>query len=72
MINGALGVRQVMQRTEINGKILHPGNTLVIPFRKLHFDKAVWGANPEDSTPYGFSGTKIFATILPTDPLVAE
>lgn len=54
MINGALGVRQVMQTTEINGKILHPGNTLVIPFRKLHFDKAVWGETPEEFDPGRF------------------
>ena len=45
MINGALGVRQVMEDTEINGKILRAGNTLVIPFRQLHFDENVWGEN---------------------------
>lgn len=44
-INGALGVRQVEKETHINGKVLRPGNTLVIPFRQLHFDHAAWGEN---------------------------
>lgn len=54
LINGALGVRQVMETTHINGKILRPGNTLAIPFRQLHFDRAVWGENPEKFDPGRF------------------
>lgn len=54
LINGALGVRQVMQATTVNGKVLRPGNTLVIPFRQLHFDPEVWGENPEKFDPERF------------------
>lgn len=54
LINGALGIRQVIETTNINGKILRSGNTLVIPFRQLHFDTTVWGQNPEEFDPGRF------------------
>ena len=62
LINGALGVRQVMQATTVNGKVLRPGNTLVIPFRQLHFDPDVWGQNPEKFDPERFLKDKNLCT----------
>lgn len=43
LVNGALSVRKVVAATEIGGKILQPGNKLLIPFRQLHYNKQVRG-----------------------------
>lgn len=62
MINGALGVRQVMKTTEMGGKILRPGNTLVIPFRQLHFNGNVWGEDSHVFDPERFLKDKNLGT----------
>lgn len=54
LVNGALSVRKVVAATEIGGKILQPGNKVLIPFRQLHFNKEVWGEDPSQFEPERF------------------
>ncbi|KAL1622104.1 hypothetical protein SLS54_005169 [Diplodia seriata] len=43
LVNGAMSVRKVVTPTTISGKELESGNTVIIPFRQLHFNEHVWG-----------------------------
>ncbi|KAL9060601.1 MAG: hypothetical protein Q9162_000552 [Coniocarpon cinnabarinum] len=44
---GNVVTREVVARTELGGKILEPGNTLIIPMRQLHRDERVWGESAD-------------------------
>lgn len=54
LVNGALSVRKVIAPTQIGGKTLRSGNTLLIPYRPLHFNKQYWGENPSRFEPERF------------------
>ncbi|MCJ1303915.1 hypothetical protein MMC08_006726 [Hypocenomyce scalaris] len=54
MVNGALSARKVVSDTHIGGKILRPGNTVVIPYRQLHYNEHVFGRNAKDFDPERF------------------
>ena len=41
--SGTMITRQIVERVELGGKTLEPGNTLIIPTRILHRDEKVWG-----------------------------
>ena len=47
LVNGALSARKIVAPTPMGGKILSEGNTLLIPFRQLHYNVDVWGPEPE-------------------------
>ena len=47
-------VRHVTEDTVIGGKLLRKGNRLMIPYRQLHFDEAVFGSDIERFKPDRF------------------
>lgn len=40
-----VGIREVAAQVSIGGKTLKPGRTLLMPYKQLHFDPAVFGPN---------------------------
>ena len=46
IVNGALSARKIVAPTPIGSKILRKGNTILIPFLQLHYNKAVFGDEP--------------------------
>lgn len=38
-----MGIREVAAQVSIGGKTLQPGRTLLMPYKQLHFDPAVFG-----------------------------
>ena len=55
---GAMMSRKVTARTELGGKILEPGNSIIIPSRQLHTNPKVWGSNSSDFEPFRFAKKK--------------
>ena len=47
LASSSASVRFITRDTRINGKMLRKGNTLMIPYRQLHFDEAVFGQDVE-------------------------
>ncbi|KAI5861435.1 cytochrome P450 [Durotheca rogersii] len=45
--NAAAAVRVASRATVVSGKVLRAGATIVLPFRQLHRDETVWGADVE-------------------------
>jgi cytochrome P450 len=43
LVNGAFSIRRVEQDVDISGKTLRAGNSVVVPFRELHYNQKVWG-----------------------------
>lgn len=43
LVNGAISARKVIAPTEIGGKMLSTGDSILIPFRQLHFNADVFG-----------------------------
>lgn len=68
LVNGALSVRKVIAPTQIGGKTLRPGNKLLFPFRQLHFNEQVWGANPARFEPERFLKKKSLASHISYRP----
>lgn len=54
VVNGALSARKIISPTKIGDKALRPGNTILIPFRQLHHNKAVFGGDPDHFDPERF------------------
>lgn len=50
--------RKVLEPTTIGGKILQPGNSVIIPSRQLHKNEAVWGENVNDFDAFRFTKNK--------------
>lgn len=46
IVNGALSGRRVVAPTKIGGKVLRPGNLVIIPYQQLHYNEQVWGQDP--------------------------
>ena len=46
VVNGALSVRKIVAPTPLCGKLLASGNTILIPFRQMHYNPAVFGDDP--------------------------
>lgn len=55
---GAMVSRKVLEPTTIGGKILQPGNSVIIPSRQLHKNEAVWGENVNDFDAFRFTKDK--------------
>ncbi|TVY33836.1 Prostacyclin synthase [Lachnellula subtilissima] len=55
-------VRDVIVPTIIDGKILHRGDKLLIPYRQLHFNQDIWGANANEFDPSRFIRDKSLGT----------
>ncbi|KAI9701109.1 MAG: hypothetical protein M1836_001778 [Candelina mexicana] len=47
VVNGALAARKIIAPTPMGTKVLRSGNTILIPLRQLHYDKAIFGGEPE-------------------------
>ncbi|PVH94312.1 cytochrome P450 [Periconia macrospinosa] len=47
-------VREVVAPTELGGKVLQPGNRILVSYRQLHLNRAVWGQDPLQMEPYRF------------------
>jgi cytochrome P450 len=43
LVNGAFSIRRVEKDIDISGKTLRAGNSVVVPFRELHYNQNVWG-----------------------------
>lgn len=54
LVNGAFSIRKVQQDTEVSGRVLKAGNTLVIPYRELHSNPNVWGESTTRFEPERF------------------
>ncbi len=54
IVNGALSARKIVAPTPMGGKLLRKGNTILIPFRQLHYNKAVFGKDPGYFDPQRF------------------
>lgn len=59
--NGAGALRIVIQETVIGGKLLQPGNSVMIPFRQLHSNENVWGQTVHEFDPSRFLGKRNLA-----------
>lgn len=64
--SNALSRRSVTRKTAIGGKILRPGNSVLIPFRQLHASSSAWGRTAWDFDPYRFLYRDGFATSNPS------
>lgn len=47
-------MRYVTEETVIAGKTMRKGNTVMVPYRQLHYDEDVWGPNPSIFDPHRF------------------
>ncbi|KAI1312743.1 cytochrome P450 [Xylaria venustula] len=43
--NDPIGIRFVTEKVTIGGKVLKPGRNVLMPYRLMHYDQAVFGAN---------------------------
>ena len=55
--NNSLSARKIVAPTSINGKVLQSGNTILIPFRQLHYNKSVFD-DPDHFDPERFLKNK--------------
>ncbi|KAL8725328.1 MAG: hypothetical protein Q9166_007434 [cf. Caloplaca sp. 2 TL-2023] len=46
IVNTALSARKIVAPTPLGDKVLRSGNTILIAFKQLHSDRAVYGADP--------------------------
>ena len=58
LVNGAVSARKVIAPTEIGGKILSKGNSILIPYRQLHFNTDVFGPDADHFIPGRFLNNK--------------
>lgn len=58
---GAMVSRKVLETTEIGGKVLQPGNSVIIPSRQLHKNKDVWGSDVNEFDAFRFAKNKSLA-----------
>lgn len=56
--SGAMSTRRILSPTEIGGKVLQPGNFLLIPSRQLHKNKEVWGSDVSEFDAFRFVKNK--------------
>ena len=54
VVNGALSARKIVAPTPMGNKILGTGNTILIPFRQLHYNTSVFGESPATFEPERF------------------
>ena len=54
VVNGALSARKIVAPTPMGSKILGSGNTILIPFRQLHYNRYVFGDDPARFEPERF------------------
>ena len=54
VVNGALSARKIVARTPMGNKVLRSGNTILIPFRQLHYNKDAFGNDPGTFSPNCF------------------
>lgn len=58
---GAMISRKVSKTTHIGGKVLKPGNTVIIPSRQLHTNRNVWGNDFGEFDAFRFAKKKSLA-----------
>ena len=58
LTNSAASVRNVVSDTVINGKTYRAGSKIIMPYRQLHFNEAVFGRDPESFDHERFLRTK--------------
>lgn len=54
-------MRHVTAPTKIGGKLLQSGRNVMVPYRLLHYDRKVWGANVASFDPERFLNQKELA-----------
>jgi Cytochrome P450 len=58
LISSSMAVRNVANPMDVGGKTLNKGTKILVPFRQIHFNEAVWGANASDFDPRRFLGVQ--------------
>lgn len=58
LISSSMAVRNVAHPMDVGGKTLSKGTKILVPFRQIHFNKAVWGENAHDFDPKRFLGVQ--------------
>ena len=58
---GAMVSRKVLAPTELGGKSLKTGNSIIIPSRQLHTNTDVWGSDVEEFNAFRFAKKKSLA-----------
>ena len=53
--------RKVLEPTVIGGKVLQPGNSVIIPSRQLHKNEDVWASNVNEFDAFRFAKNKSLA-----------
>lgn len=56
LISSSMAVRNVATPMDVGSKALRKGTKIIIPFRQIHFNEEVWGANARDFDPTRFLG----------------
>jgi cytochrome P450 len=54
LVNGAMSIRKVHADTVVSGKLLKADNTVVIPYREMHYNPNVWGDSVSQFVPDRF------------------
>jgi cytochrome P450 len=54
LISSSMAVRNVATPMEVGGKTLSKGTKILVPFRQMHFNEDVWGANVREFDPTRF------------------
>lgn len=54
VVNGALSARKIIAPTPLSSKVLGSGNTVLIPYRQLHYNRDVFGDDPGRFDPERF------------------
>lgn len=61
MASSTISVRNVVQPTELGGKMLRAGRRMMLPYRMLHFNKKHYGPDAEHFVPDRFMENKDFS-----------
>jgi cholesterol 7alpha-monooxygenase len=55
LVNGAFSIRTVLQDTMVSGRVLKAGNSVIIPYRELHYNPNIWGSTTNSFDPDRFA-----------------
>ncbi|KAF7512406.1 hypothetical protein GJ744_001341 [Endocarpon pusillum] len=58
LISSSMAIRNVASPMEVGSKRLSKGTKVLIPFRQIHFNEAVWGKNAREFDPTRFTRIK--------------
>jgi cytochrome P450 len=68
VVTSSVSVRNVMKPLELGGKLLLPGSRVLIPYRQILMDEAVFGSDAASFNPARFLNDKTLAKSLSFKP----